>query len=226
MDKLYLYLNICTIAGPLLLSFDKKVAFYKKWKALFPAILLTAAVFIGWDAAFTHMGVWGFNPDYLIGIEMLGLPLEEWLFFITIPYACVFIYECYAAYSKRNLLEGLEMPICWILGVSFICLAIMFRDQWYTAMACGYTGLWLMLQAMVFNGKYLGNFFMSYLIVLIPFFLINGILTGTGIEDQVVWYNDAENWGLRLLSIPLEDSIYNLGMLLMCVTVYEGFKSR
>ena len=54
-----------------------------------------------------------------------------------------------------------------------------------------------------------------------PFFLVNGILTGSGLPEPIVWYNDAENFGLRLGTIPVEDAIYNLGMLLTVVFVGE-----
>jgi lycopene cyclase domain-containing protein len=48
--------------GPLALSFDKKVAFYKSWKFLFPAVILPALFYIVWDMYFTANGVWQFNP--------------------------------------------------------------------------------------------------------------------------------------------------------------------
>ena len=70
------------------------------------------------------------------------------------------------------------------------------------------------------------DFLPTYFIIFIPFFLVNGILTGSGIEDQVVWYNDAENMGIRLLTIPIEDTIYNLGMLLTVFVCTEIFENR
>ena len=44
------------------------------------------------------------------------------------------------------------------------------------------------------------------LISLGPFLLVNGVLTG--LLDSVsppVWYNDSENLGLRLMTIPVEE---------------------
>lgn len=99
--SLYLWINILTLAGPLALSFDKKVAFYKHWKALFPALLLVGTAFLIWDEYFTQHGIWGFNPSYLSGIYLGHLPLEEILFFFTVPYACVFIFACIEAYFPK-----------------------------------------------------------------------------------------------------------------------------
>src|SRR5687768_13787782 len=102
---IYLYLNLFTIFFPFVLSFDKRVQFYKNWPFLFPAIIVNALIFIAWDSTFTRIGVWGFNPGYLLGIYLFGLPLEEILFFITVPYACVFIYETLNAYISKDFLQ-------------------------------------------------------------------------------------------------------------------------
>ena len=92
MKNTYLLLNIFTISIPFIFSFHKKLNFYKTWKAFFPAVFITAAVFIIWDIYFTGISVWGFNRDYLLGVNLVNLPLEEWLFFFCIPYAIVFTY--------------------------------------------------------------------------------------------------------------------------------------
>ena len=83
--SLYLILNILTLVPPLLLSFDRRVHFYTRWKFFFPAMLISLAIFIIWDVIFTSHGVWGFNEQYHSGWTILGLPLEEYLFFITVP---------------------------------------------------------------------------------------------------------------------------------------------
>ena len=77
----YLILNLACIFFPFILSFDKKIAYYKLWKPLFIGIFISAAFFIIWDILFTKLGVWSFNPTYIIGIYIFNLPIEEILFF-------------------------------------------------------------------------------------------------------------------------------------------------
>lgn len=92
---------------------------------------------------------------------------------------------------------------------------------WYTAVNFSYA---LIVLGIVYNWRpeLFQRFFLTYLVILIPFFIVNGVLTGSGIEDQVVWYNNDENLGVRMGTIPIEDTIYNLGMLLtvLAITVY------
>lgn len=225
MDKLYLYLNIFTISLPFLLSFDKKVAFYKSWKHLFPAIGIMAAVFIGWDAIFTYFNIWSFNDAYLTGPRLLGLPIEEWMFFITVPYACVFIYACLLAYLKSDPLARIHRPL--LVGISLLLLIIagVYYAKIYTSITFVATAL-LVLYNVYKKQAWLSMFLLSYFVTLIPFVLVNGLLTGSHIEDQVVWYNPAHILNVRIFTIPVEDTIYNLFMLLMTVQLFEWFRGK
>ena len=75
--SLYGYLIIGAFIGPLLLSFDKKVAFYKNIKFFILGLLFTATFFLVWDEVFTINKIWGFNPRYLWGIYLGHLPCIE-----------------------------------------------------------------------------------------------------------------------------------------------------
>jgi lycopene cyclase domain-containing protein len=221
----YLLINIFTISYPLFKSFEQKVNMVSRWPALLPAIGITAAIFIIWDALFTAMGVWGFNDSHLIGVKMLGLPLEEWLFFFTVPYACMFIYEVLNYFVKRDVLGGLARPFSIVLAVFLVVMGALHLDKWYTSVTFLSTAAWLGL-IIWRKPDWLGRFYLGYMVSLVPFLMVNGVLTGSFLDEPVVWYNDAENLGLRIATIPVEDSMYMLLMLLMNTTLYEGLRKK
>ncbi len=225
MKNLYLTIDILTIAAPFLLSFDKKVAFYKEWKYLFPAILVMGVFFIAKDVIFAASGIWGFNDRYLVGFRMLGLPIEEWLFFVVVPYAIVFIYACLIAYLPIDPLEKIHRPFLYLLSVLLIITGLIFYDRLYTSVIFVLTAL-LLLYNLYRRQAWLSMFLLAYLVSLIPFLLVNGLLTGSFLEEPIVWYDNSQNLGIRIFTIPIEDSIYSLMMMLMTVQVMEWLKSR
>tara|TARA_R100001369_G_scaffold55287_2_gene82149 strand:+ start:1602 stop:2294 length:693 start_codon:yes stop_codon:yes gene_type:complete len=226
MNNLYLWLALGSFSIPFLFSFHPRLQFYKKWRSFFPAVAIMMAIFIPWDIVFTANQFWGFNDAYLTGIYIFNLPIEEWLFFICIPYACIFThYALHELFPKFSFSEKFTSIFYVLLASTLIILLWYYYDRWYTLVNFLYA---LILLGLVYNyrKKWLMDFLPTYFIIFIPFFLVNGILTGTGIEDQVVWYNDAENMGIRLLTIPIEDTIYNLGMLLTVFVCTEIFENR
>ena len=89
----YLLLMLLSISYPLIRSFENKIRFYKNWKSLTFAITIMMTIFIVWDVIFTTLSVWSFNDRYILGYKFLSLPIEEWMFFICVPYSCIFIHE-------------------------------------------------------------------------------------------------------------------------------------
>ncbi|WP_373396316.1 lycopene cyclase domain-containing protein [Algoriphagus halophilus] len=82
MEKyLYLGVNLFTISFPLVRSFEQKIQYFKNWKFLFPAIFLTGTFFLIWDHWFTRLGVWEFNPTYILGIYFLIYHWKNGCFF-------------------------------------------------------------------------------------------------------------------------------------------------
>lgn len=214
---LYLTLNICTILVPFIASFYPKAPFIASWKRIIPALFVPMTLFIIWDVIFTEKGVWGFTPKYLSGIYIINLPLEEWLFFITVPYACLFTYFA-LKYLRPAKFDGSLIAIG--LGVTLSITGILFNDQAYTTTT--FISLGLILIYLGYKKRpYLGQFFISYLVILLPFFIINGVLTGSWIDGQVVWYNDLENFGIRMGTIPLEDALYGMLLLLLNTVIWE-----
>lgn len=217
----YLLLNLACVFFPFVLSFDKKVSFYKIWKHVIIAIIINALFFISWDIVFTSKGIWSFNPNYITGIYIYNLPLEEVLFFVTVPYSCLFIYEVVNAYTKRDII-GCGKPYSAITAILCLVLTIIFYDKCYTVVNAMTCFSLLVFAAFVYKSDNLGRFFLAYFISLIPFLICNGILTSL----PVVIYNNSENMNLRLFSIPLEDVLYCLSLMLLPVLIMDYLKNK
>ena len=241
---LYLTVDLAVLAIPLACSFDRKVRFFRFWPALFPAIGVMMLLFIPWDVAFTEQGIWGFNPDYLSGIWVAGIPLEEWLFFLCIPYACIFTYESLKHYIPRPTGGALARPASALLTVLCAALALTHSDR-------AYIGLTALLTGILSAGLALGasrstrvrewnhRLWFAFLPLLVPFIASNGVLTGLrfwqypamnadvgAIPDQIVWYNNEHNLQLRIFSMPVDDLLYGFLMIGMTVVAYELIARR
>ena len=221
---LYIILLLSSLSVPLVLSFDKKLQLYKQWKYIIPSILIIAAFYILADIYMTKTGVWGFDARYHLNILIANLPLEEWLFFLFIPYACVFLHECMVLYFP-----GLKLNLKWsrIIIVFLILMAVVvlvfYFDRTYTVYIFSLVIIALSL-AFVDSTKQISSFFVSFLLILIPFIIVNAILTGSFIDHQVVWYNDQENMGIRILTIPVEDVGYAFSMVLFNLLLISNLK--
>lgn len=220
---LYLLINLAAVSVPLLLSFDGKVRFWKSWPFVLPAIAITATGFILWDIGFTARGIWGFNPRYLTGIEIANLPLAEVLFFFTVPYACIFIYATLLAYWPRAV--GRFPWQAALAGVSVLALVLLAANPTkpYTLSAAL---LALALAGWIWRTRpgYAAPLMATYIVTLLPFFLMNGILTGTWIPEEIVWYSATGFSGWRAGTIPLEDFLYSFDLLALNVVLLERFR--
>ncbi len=224
---LYLLLNLGTICVPLLRSFESRVAYYKSFPSLFKSMLLVSGFFLLWDIWFTEMGVWGFTLDYLCGVFLLGLPLGEYLFFITVPFSCVFIYRVLDFFFPKGMVS--KSLVVWLnYGLIILCLAIglLNLDKAYTSITFLLLAAAIIYVVWIEKVDWMGKFYQSYLIALIPFILKNGILTGSITESPVVWYDNSENLGVRLATIPFEDVFYGMLLILGTVYFYEKFETK
>lgn len=219
----YALLLVASIFIPLLRSFEPRIRFWRLWPALFAGIAVQMAVFIPWDIVFTHREIWSFNYNYVSGLFLVNLPVEEWLFFVVIPYCVVFSYEVIRLFLPRLVFPALSYRIAIVSGILFLLLAVFNTHREYTLVVMVVAGILSLAQAFLGTHKtWLSHYYLTYLVTLVPFFIVNGVLTSL----PVVSYNDAENLGIRLYTIPVEDTAYLMGMMLIVFMVYEKVKAR
>ena len=200
--------------------------FIQHWKAYFTSIIAVGIIFILWDIYFAYQNVWGFNDQYLIGFRILKLPLEEWLFFLLIPYASVFIHYALKYFFPAIQLENKTTKwITYVLFLVGLMITVFNYDRMYTFVCVGIFTILMLLQ-IIFEWKYAQRFYLSFIIIFIPFFFVNSALTGSYSEKPVVFYDNTENLGIRLGTIPVEDSFYCFALLYSITLVFEYLKNK
>ncbi|WPU95212.1 lycopene cyclase domain-containing protein [Mucilaginibacter sabulilitoris] len=222
MKYTYLLINVLTVFFPIVLSFDKKVHFYKSWKYIWPGMSITGLFFLFWDMLFTIKGVWSFNPRYITAITFFQLPLEEILFFLTVPFSCIFIYACLNYYVKWQINDRFTRLISNLIILLCLLGLIFYFDRIYTVVTLGLLLVLMLILQYGFKVNWLNRYYLAYLVALIPFYIVNGILTSV----PVVMYNNSQNMGKRVGTIPVEDHFYLMALLLMNIGFFEYFKAK
>lgn len=219
----YLLLLLIYLVIPVVLSFQKKVRFVFRLKYILPAIIFAGAIFVMWDIRFTQMRIWSFNPDYLSGIELLRLPVEEWLSFLVIPLSSIYIYEWlkvrFEDFEKPNVLLIISLVLLLTTGV----LAYIFRTRMFSfftfflsAIYLGYT---------IFRNrfkKYYTKFYLALIISLVPYLIVSALLNSM----PAIIYDSTHIIGITIAGVPVEKVGYLFLLLLINITIYEYLNNR
>lgn len=213
----YMIINLLALSFPLLFCWLPKVKYYRQFLRLLGVFVLAGGPYLFWDVLATHHGDWGFNPLYVGQLHILGLPLEEILFFLFIPFSSIFIYEnLVCRFPDKRIafprwLNGFLVSAC-------LLVAVIFFHQNYTRTAFIFLGLFFFITWFVDHDLLRSrHFWLFQLIAYFPFFVVNYFLT----SPPVVWYNPEAIWGIRVTTIPLEDFFYSFSMLGFYLLVYR-----
>lgn len=227
--SVYLAIEIVAILVPFIYSTDRKLQFYKKIKSVVLSLVIVGSFYIFGDILFTKYGIWGFNPKYHSDILLINLPLEEWLFFIVIPYASLFLHDTLVyLFPNTQLSNGYTKIISAILVVCLATVVLTNGEKAYTAIY-GSVAIIAIFLASLSSSQLLNRFYLTFMVILVPFFLVNAVLTGSFIPEEVVWYNNSENLGIRILTVPVEDISYAFSLILfnlLLISKLEKFFSK
>lgn len=223
----YLLLDVFSFLIPFIYSFEKKrMHFIQHWKAYFASIIVIGFFFILWDIYFAYQNIWAFNDQYLIGFRIFKLPIEEWLFFLLIPYASIFIHYALQYFFPNFFLSPkLTKWITYVLFIVGLALTVFNFDKMYTFVCIGLFTI-LMLMQIIFKWKYAQRFYLSFIIIFVPFFFVNSALTGSYSDFPVVSYDNTQNLGIRMGTIPVEDNFYCFALLYSITILFEYLKTK
>lgn len=89
------YFMVLLIAGivPVIASFIPSFHIYRRWRSLLLTFLGVLLIFGIWDVVAVARGHWYFNPSKVWTARFYGLPIEEIIFFIAVPFYCIVAWE-------------------------------------------------------------------------------------------------------------------------------------
>lgn len=214
LESKYLYcMHHLLAAGPvflfgILLNMYSYRKIFIKW--YLPSGLIIACIFILWDMWFVHLGIWSFEKSYLLGVMYFNLPLEEYLWFLVIPFSGLFVFRIFEFHfpSFENLdsmLKGLTFCLVLIL----YCFGV---DKLYSAISLAFSAS-MILFGVFWRIPGFGLFLLSFGANMLLMVFFNGMLTGLFTEKALVFYNPMEFSNIRILSFPLEDVGFGFSLL-------------
>jgi lycopene cyclase domain-containing protein len=204
------------VSGPAFFGSLKCCYIWNHWKQMLIAIVIPAIPFLLWDVFVTGTH-WHFNSKYVSGIKIINLPIEEILFFITVPFACLFTWEMIIRRAKEKTLN-----LKWLRIVLYLALP---AGIYFFAVGKQYTGLTLSFlflanlldQFLKTNLLYNKRFYFYLLLIVIFTLIFNGFLTWR----PVVTYGVEYQLDFRIITIPVEDFFYGIALLFMNTSLYS-----
>lgn len=221
MHYTYLLINFFTVIICFLASFDRRIEFNKLFGKFLLSSTIVAIPFILWDIWFTAKGVWWFDLHYTLGIKIAELPIEEWLFFYCIPFACVFTYYCLEKFFKMEWVSVFNNLIVFTAVIVLSVAGLLYYEKIYTLLTVVVTILTLCYLHFIAKKDWIAKAGFVYLILMPGFFAVNGILTGSLIPSPVVNYNPDEFLGVRMGTIPIEDAVYGYSQFLLNIYFFK-----
>jgi lycopene cyclase domain-containing protein len=209
-EFVYYIFNIAVFLPVLMLSVFGKVKIHNKKANFARAYAFVSIPFVLWDIWAAMEGHWYFSNTYITQFRVAGLPVEEILFFLTVPFAMTYVWyvmgyyvsqtpKMYVRYIKRALMvAGL---LCIFLSAYNWSLAY---TRW-AFLAAGIT-CFMLVRARSLHTK---QFVIFQGVLLLLFIFFNSYLTAL----PVILYGQQSYLNFRVGTIPLEDFFFNFALI-------------
>ena len=214
----YLLFNFIVLIGPIVSQFNRQIKRVSRWRLKLRTNLIVAVPFIIWDALVTGSH-WRFNEAYTLDFRLLGLPIAEWLFFITVPFGCLLVWETLPHAKLSTSLRPLRHIRTGLYAALPIGIAVSFSTgKQYTGLVICCFGLVALADTLLRTDLLGRPKTYLYLAIVAGLILVfNGYLTAR----PVVLYGEAFQSGYRILTIPIEDFGYGFALALFNAMLYE-----
>lgn len=204
------------LSGPIFFGALPRFSFFKNIKSALISLAVPIMPFLVWDSIVTDKH-WFFNDLYITGIKLFKLPIEEILFFITVPYACIFTWEMLNRHTAGpNFKFSKKIYLSPFVLIPIGLLFYLYGKE-YTGLVFISMSIAVIYDRLLSANLFLHKNFINYLILISLFTLIfNGFLTWR----PVVTYDEIYQLNFRILTIPIEDFFYGMSLLFISTSTY------
>lgn len=218
----YLIFNLIVISGPFLIGRTRRFDFRPDESFAQKAVFISALPFLVWDALVAGRH-WFFNAQYVTGVYFWGLPLEEILFFFTVPYACLFTWSMIGKFLSPKKELRVSSINYFLMAPVLPAIYLLMIGLEYTALALINLAIVAVLDLVLKTRLYLnGNFYLLLGLTIIFTLIFNGYLTAR----PVVTYGMDFQTGWRIFTIPAEDFIYGISLISLNTIIFEKLKKN
>ena len=213
----YLLFNLIVTVGPVVSQLNPQIKHISQWRLKLLTNTAVMIPYIIWDVLVTGSH-WHFNKTYTLDFRLFGLPIEEWLFFITVPFGCLLVWETLPSAKLSTPLRSLRYVRTVLYAALPIGIWIFSTGKQYTGLVLFCIGLVGLTDTLLRTELLLQPKTYIYLGIVSGLILIfNGYLTAR----PVVLYSKAYQTGYRILTIPIEDFGYGFTLMLFNAIFYE-----
>ena len=219
----YLLMLLILAGLTLFLVLKKALVFVMEIKYMLPAIIFSGAIFILFNSRLVETGIMEFNPNFLSGKTIYRLPIEEWLYLLMISLLSFAVYFLVSAKFERlekiNLMVGISVVL--LLGIAYVAWTT--RDKlipFFISFLLSIYFAYTLFRKQFY--PYLAKFYISYLIMAVPFLLIRAILNSL----PVSMYNNEHIFGIVLFNTPIEEFGYLFMLMLINITIFEYLRKN
>lgn len=216
----YLLFSAAVFLPVLFLSLKYDVKPQKNYRALAAVAGLVSLPFIIWDMWAASNGHWLFNPEFVLPYRIGGIPLEEILFFLTVPYAMIYVWEVLKKHIGDVKVRGWwPQVVTAAIGLFALVLTVAYWDAGYSrsvGLAVLLTTALLITSPLVRLRRY-WIFQGAHLLL---FFACNTFLTSL----PVISYGQDSIIGLRIGTIPLEDFLFSYALISLAILAWRKYQ--
>jgi lycopene cyclase domain-containing protein len=105
-----------------------------------------------------------------------------------------------------------------------VVIALSHYNKTYTLVTAVATAATLIYLHFIARVPWIGQVSLTFTILMLGFFPVNGILTGTGLESPIVNYNPKSFLNIRILTVPIEDAVYGYTQFLLNLYLFKIFQ--